>query len=324
MESLIQNSLLVFDPFKNKLLAMSCFSCLQPGLSFASSVLTAFAEIIDPHAVAAPVTPREPRRRPGLTSQVEIDTALAVVVPLCVAGVVPAYHPCMLVTRPNHPAGVPTALCDSLIDICSYVSVFDVNYVLGRLALESGRSNAFATTHGIPLIERLAVYAFTLEITGISAGRWQVQLYGVLNRALREKHGVVHLRPYLALLDAGMHRIPPQVGTMYRGVDASMMTVMRNNYVHNGYVTWQSFSSTSSDRVVSTGFAIRGGGALLILNISSGRDISGMSAIRGEAEFLLPRETHFIVRQSIAGHAGVLTVVLEEVVGPVPATAFRT
>jgi len=199
-----------------------------------------------------------------------------------------------------------------------------VNYVLGRLALESGRANAFATTHGITLIERLAVYAFTIEITGMSAGRWQVQLYGVLNRALREQHGVAHLRPYLALLDAGMHRIPPHVGTMYRGVGASMMTELRNYYVPNGYVTWQSFSSTSSDRVVSTGFATRGGGALLILKISSGRDISGMSSIRGEAEFLLPRETHFIVRQSIAGHAGVLTVVLEEVVGPVPATAFRT
>ena len=142
----------------------------------------------------------------------------------------------------------------------------------------------------------------------------------MLNRALHVQHGVVHLRPYLALLDAGMHRIPPQVGIMYRGVGASMMTVMRNN----GYVTWQSFSSTSSDRVVSTEFAIRGGGALLIMNISSGRDISGMSAIRGEVEFLLPRETHFIVRQSIAGHAGVLTVVLEEVAGPVRAAAIRT
>ena len=188
MESLIKNSLLVFDPFKNKILAMSCFSCLQPGLSFTSSVLTAFAEIIDPHVVAAPVTPATPAVAlltpvnpavalltpatpavvpvtPGLTSQVEIDAALAVVVPLCVAGFIPAYHPCMLVTRPTHPAGVPNALCDSLIDICSYVSVFDVNYVLGRLALELGRANEFATTHGIPLIERLAGYAFTLEIT---------------------------------------------------------------------------------------------------------------------------------------------------------------
>jgi hypothetical protein len=305
---------------------MSCFSCLQFGLSFASSTKDSYTELIDTYSFTTPIIekPTVDPITPVLTPQAEIDATLVDILPLCTSGGVPKYHPCMFITRPKHPIGVPTVLCDSLIDICSYVSVFDVSYILDRLSLESSRENTFANDHDIPLIERLAVYAFTIEITGKSSGKWQVQLYGVLNRALREQHCVSHLRPYLELLDAGMHRIPPQVGTMYRGVDASMLTVLRNNYVHNGYVTWQSFSSTSSDRSVSTRFAKRGSGALLILKILSGRDISGMSAFRKEAEFLLPHETHFIVRQSITGNAGVPTIVLEEVVGPVPTTTFRT
>ncbi|WP_228002517.1 ADP-ribosyltransferase [Nocardia australiensis] len=115
-------------------------------------------------------------------------------------------------------------------------------------------------------------------------------VYADLNRQLRDDGDLdAEQQDLAANISAGLHALPPHVGTVWRGAHLSPEEIAR--YIPGHTVPESAFTSTSTDRR-----RIFTGNVEFVIHSTSGRDISPYSIRPNEHEVLFDRNSRFEVR----------------------------
>eukprot|EP00760_Papus_ankaliazontas_P022180 PhM_4_TR18811/c0_g1_i1/m.89183 len=132
------------------------------------------------------------------------------------------------------------------------------------------------------------------------------QIYGCVNRVMREsdellfQEGLRVWAPWIHRFCIALEKIPPSALEVFRGINIDFDY---QKYSPGNFYSWPAFSSTSASKAVGKDFAKKKGGTgrgtLFIAYVSSARDISIFSKFPEEAEFLLPPNRFFVVRQGM-------------------------
>jgi len=125
--------------------------------------------------------------------------------------------------------------------------------------------------------------------------------FEALNKLLRQRNSKVMmvLRPYLTYLMQGLEALPPWKGTVYRGVPAEALDIVRKNYSPGKDIHWSSFTSTAALLSKAQQFAQGPGGVIFVVNVVMGRCIVNYSAIPDENEILLSPNSRFVVTSDL-------------------------
>jgi len=106
-------------------------------------------------------------------------------------------------------------------------------------------------------------------------------------------------KPFLYYLISGLLKLPDYVGTVYRAINNSVLSLQNTQYVQDGKIVWVSFSSTCKSELQLKNFSEADTGSWLILDIKQGKDISNFSLFSEEQEVLLLPNTTFRVKTII-------------------------
>jgi len=158
----------------------------------------------------------------------------------------------------------------------------------GRRWIEKGGKAAVASVPEMTADMGLAIWLYTAESP----------LYPRLNGLLRGKDRAtlkVHFFPYLRLLLSGLGKLRAMQGAekrmVNRGVKLDLAGAHPSEYAHSKTLVWWPFSSTTSNlSVLSNPMFLGKSGSRTIFQIHTSKavDISAFSAIKSEAELLLP------------------------------------
>ena len=145
--------------------------------------------------------------------------------------------------------------------------------------------------------EALAVAAYTFDLGFNSEQEGADNLYNQLNDCLRERNAqkMVLLKPYLSYLLRALVKFPVLKTTVYRGIPAESVDVVREKYKEGSKVHWSAFTSTSTDIATAKQFAQGRGGILFRVNVRNGRCVSLYSHCMSEDEVLLSPNSVFVV-----------------------------
>jgi len=86
--------------------------------------------------------------------------------------------------------------------------------------------------------------------------------------------------------------------TVYRGIPASSMVILQNEYKKNRPIYWSSFTSTTPSLSVAKSFAKKDG-IIMSIQINTGKRIKEYSILPGEDEILLLPNTKLIVTEEL-------------------------
>ena len=144
--------------------------------------------------------------------------------------------------------------------------------------------------------EALAVAAYTFDLGFNSELEGEDNLYNQLNDCLRERNvqRMTLLKPYLSYFLRALTKFPAVQATVYRGVPADCLGVVREKYKVGTKVSWSAFTSTYTDIATAKQFAQGPGGVVFrINNVLNGRSLSPFCTI--DCEVLLSPNSVFIV-----------------------------
>jgi len=182
----------------------------------------------------------------------------------------------------------------------------------GYIAAEKGAAFTAGDPHGLDADEAGALCLYTEES----------ELYPTLNSLLRDRDRkkLLSFFPYLLLLLTARDKLPPFVGTVWRGVKG---VDLRDKYPKGTELYWWAFSSTTKELETLNNPQFLGtSGTRTVFNIQveRGCDIVRYSAFQGEAseaEVLLFPGTKLRVVSAMDMGGGLFMVQLQEVRVPV-------
>ena len=139
-------------------------------------------------------------------------------------------------------------------------------------------------------------------------------LYARLNEALRHPNRglVARYVPYLRLLLAALARLLAARAPLFRGIRKDLAAA----YPEGATVTWWSVSSCTPDVAVAKGFGGGQKGGTLFRVQAEAVPIMGLSAFKGEEEYVLAPGTQLKVVKVDRDPAGAVVISLEEQPGP--------
>jgi hypothetical protein len=125
------------------------------------------------------------------------------------------------------------------------------------------------------------------------------------------------LRPYVALAESGLSKLPAYEGDVYRSmhIDAASRPELYANYTTRGAIIDDAgfYSTSTNPNITMSG----DDNVKLVISQQSGREVSYLSAYQSEQEVLFPPGTRFQVLdvETVAGADGrqQITVYVEEV-----------
>lgn len=170
------------------------------------------------------------------------------------------------------------------------------------------------SSDGLTLDQSASIMLYTME--------WEPQsrcLFFVLNATLRDENRQ-KLKPwflYLKLFLTALSHLPPQIGTVFRGVRSDL----RDQYKKGETITWWGFSSCTQTMDVLENdqfFGTTGSRTIFTIECISGRQIKNHSAFPHEEEILLPAARQFQVASCLRQGSELCMIHLKEVIAPVP------
>jgi len=177
------------------------------------------------------------------------------------------------------------------------------------------RSNPF----GLDDNEIAALGFYTWDIRFSFGGQQDGNFFYILNRMLCERNfqKMSEWRGYLYYLQMALSKIPDTACTVYRGISAAGVDVIRSEYVVGRPVHWSSYSSTTPNLHTAKSFANENGkkGVILQIEVINGKEIQNYSAIPGEREILLSPNMKFFVSKGYHTEGGQCWVHLVQVTG---------
>eukprot|EP01106_Pelomyxa_sp_JSP_P005615 TRINITY_DN1892_c0_g1_i1.p1 TRINITY_DN1892_c0_g1~~TRINITY_DN1892_c0_g1_i1.p1 ORF type:complete len:299 (+),score=42.05 TRINITY_DN1892_c0_g1_i1:823-1719(+) len=138
---------------------------------------------------------------------------------------------------------------------------------------------------GLDYDEKFAIIAYTHDFGDVS--KREKNLYFIFNQDLRCRASdkMEAWKGYRYFLHHGLSKLPPVVGKVYRGVEASKRAQVESHYTPGRIIRWTGYTSTSMRLEPSKVFA-GPGGVVFRVNIKTGRKISCLSVIPTEDEVL--------------------------------------
>ena len=116
-----------------------------------------------------------------------------------------------------------------------------------------------------------------IPTTGVNSEHGSADnLYSQLNDCLREGDAkkLTLLKPYLSYLRRALGKLPAVQTTVYRGIPAESLGVVREKYKIRAMVYWSAFTSTSTDISAAKRFAQGPGGIIFRIDAVNGRRVS--------------------------------------------------
>jgi len=115
--------------------------------------------------------------------------------------------------------------------------------------------------------------------------------------------------PYIYYLQKALSKLPDEVRTVYRGVNA--FEIVEKEYTNGRRIHWSSFSSTTTNMGTAIEFSGKAG-VVMKISIVNGKCIKPYSIIAREDEILLSPNMVFIVTKSIHTKDGIHFIKLQQ------------
>jgi len=148
------------------------------------------------------------------------------------------------------------------------------------------------------------------EIAALHLYTQESPLYHSLNAMLRDgdRDKIKIYFPFLRLMLSAMDKLPKVDKPVWRGVNSDISA----DYPNNAKIYWWGFSSTTLELSVLQNPSFLGNKIGTVFNIKAnhGVSIQRYSAVKSEAEVLLPPGVRFVVRGVVK--SGVTIIQLEE------------
>ena len=145
--------------------------------------------------------------------------------------------------------------------------------------------------------EAFAVAAHTFDSGFNNELRGADNVFHQLNECLRERddHKMFLLQPYLSYLFRALGKLPAIQTTVYRGIPAASLEIVREKYKMRTMVYWSTFTLTSTDISTAKMLARGPGGIIFRIDAVNGRRPSEYSYSMKEEEILLSPNAAFVV-----------------------------
>ena len=149
----------------------------------------------------------------------------------------------------------------------------------------------FPNEHALSKDQSASIYIYTME--------WgETTLYRILNEALRaeNRHALKIWFPYLKLFDTALDLLPTVKESVWRGIPIDI----GKNYTKNQVFTWWSINSCSSSvNVIKNFLGQQDKATLFLIEVVSGKKISGYTEFENEDEIILKMGTEFRVKSDV-------------------------
>ena len=146
--------------------------------------------------------------------------------------------------------------------------------------------------------EALAVASYTFDLGVYSEHDGADNLCNQLNDCLRKRtaNNIALLKPYLAYLQRALAKFPVVETTVYLGIPAKSLDIVREKYKKDTRVHWSAFTSTSTHIATAKQCAEGQGGIIFRIDVMNGRCLSLYSYSMSEEEILLSPNSAFVVK----------------------------
>jgi len=144
--------------------------------------------------------------------------------------------------------------------------------------------------------EAIAILYYIIDLSGIV--RDENNVFRLINSHLANRHLPDCFLPYIYFLIQGLNKLPNYSGTVYRGIDISLLELSKQ-YSRDNLVLWVAFTSTTTDINVMKRFT-GDKGTWLAIDIEEGKEIQKFSMYPTESEVLILPNSKFIVKEVLS------------------------